>query len=156
MKLFQTLVFVMIAQWSIASVAVARDFAWLDDLSVQAEADLSGFRARLGGRFHIGDVEVNAVLNNVETPGDAYMLLRLGELSGQPVKVVLAEYRENRGKGWGALARSLGIKPGSREFHALKAGDDLYAGSDGQGGKGRSHGKGRGNGRGRGKGAGRD
>ena len=30
------------------------------------------------------------------------------------------------GKGWGNLAKTLGIKPGSREFHALKRGHDLY------------------------------
>jgi hypothetical protein len=29
-------------------------------------------------------------------------------------------------KGLGAIAISLGIKPGSKEFHALKQGHDLY------------------------------
>jgi hypothetical protein len=38
----------------------------------------------------------------------------------------MERYRKGKGKGWGELAKSLGIKPGSREFHALKRDDDLY------------------------------
>ena len=53
------------------------------------------------------------------------MVMRLGELTGQPAKEVLSVYRNNRKKGWGVMAKKLGIKPGSREFHALKRGHDL-------------------------------
>jgi len=134
---------------SVATAAVARDFDWFDDLSVQAKADPSGFRARLGARFKIGDVKVKAVLSNVEKPADAYMVLRLGEMSRRPTEYVITEYRSNKGKGWGALARSLGIKPGSREFHALKRGHDLYDGSAKDEGKGQSRGKGKSKGKGR-------
>ena len=66
------------------------------------------------------------MLSNVEKPADAYMALRLGEMSRQPTDYVIAKYKSSKGKGWGALAKSLGIKPGSREFHALKRGHDLY------------------------------
>jgi hypothetical protein len=38
---------------------------------------------------------------------------------------VIEQYRSSKGKGWGVLAKSLGIKPGSKEFHALKNGHDL-------------------------------
>jgi len=38
----------------------------------------------------------------------------------------------------GALAKSLGIKPGSKEFHALKRGDDLYAAKGKKKDKGKS------------------
>jgi hypothetical protein len=54
-------------------------------------------------------------------------------MSGRSIDVVTAQYKKNKGRGWGALAKSLGIKPGSPEFHALKRGDDLY----GQKGKGK-------------------
>jgi len=40
------------------------------------------------------------------------------------------EYRSGKAKGWGALAKSLGIKPGSKEFHALKNGHDLHDDKD--------------------------
>jgi hypothetical protein len=53
-------------------------------------------------------------------------MLRLGEMSGRPTGYVVEKYRNNKGKGWGALAKSLGIKPGSEEFHALKRGQDLH------------------------------
>ena len=35
---------------------------------------------------------------------------------------VIAAHQEHEGQGWGVIAQSLGIKPGSEEFHALKAG----------------------------------
>jgi len=56
-------------------------------------------------------------------------------MSGKPIDYVTEQYKESKGRGWGALAKSLGIKPGSPEFHALKRGDDLY------GQKGKSKGK---------------
>jgi hypothetical protein len=52
-------------------------------------------------------------------------LLRLGEISERPIDLVIEKYRRNNGKGWGEVAKSLGIKPGSRQFHALKQGHDL-------------------------------
>jgi hypothetical protein len=126
----------------VSSISVAADFDWIKDLNIQAQADPSGFRARLGARFRIGDAEISAVLGNVAYPGDAYMVLRLGEMSRHPTDYVLQQYRTGKGKGWGALAKSLGIKPGSAEFHALKDGHDLY-GDKGVGG-GDQKGKGKG------------
>ena len=65
------------------------------------------------------------MLSNVDKPADSYMVLRLSELSHRPVKDVLRVYKADHGKGWGVMARQLGIKPGSQEFHALKHGHDL-------------------------------
>jgi len=109
-----------------ATVAAAGDFDWIKDFNIRAEADRDGFRARLAARFHIGDAEVNVVLGNVGSPADAYMVFRLGEMSSKPIDYVLRKYQAERNKGWGALAQSLGIKPGSKEFHALKQGSDIY------------------------------
>jgi hypothetical protein len=66
------------------------------------------------------------VLSNFDNPADAYIVLRLGEMSGKPPSQIYRKYKQNKGKGWGALAKSLGIKPGSEEFHALKRGQDLH------------------------------
>ena len=128
----------------VSSTAIAGDFDWVRDLSIQAQADPSGFRARLGARFRIGDAQISAVLSNVEYPGDAYMVLRLGEMSGRPTDYVINQYRSGKGKGWGALAKSLGIKPGSEEFHALKNGHDLYDDKNMGGSKGKDKSKGKG------------
>jgi hypothetical protein len=139
MKVFKITLGVAAILFLVSSIAVAADFGWIPDFNIKAEADPSGFRAKLSTRFQIGDVHINAVLTNVDKPADAYMVLRLGEMSNKPPEYVIKEYKARKGKGWGALAKSLGIKPGSKEFHALKRGQDLY---DGQG-KGKGKGKGK-------------
>ena len=128
--------------------ASAGDFDWVKDFNLKAEVDPSGFKATLSTRFKIGDVEVKTVLSNTDKPADAYMVMRLSEIANAPVETVLKSYKKSKGKGWGNLAKSLGIKPGSREFHALKAGHDLNFGGD----KGKSKKSGKGNGKGGGKG----
>lgn len=130
MKLLKILFVFFMMLLLVSSVAAAGDFDWIKDLSIQAEADPSGFRARLGARFKIGDVEIKTVLSNVQEPADAYMVLRLGEMSKQPTDYVINQYKSAKGKGWGALAKSLGIKPGSSDFKALKNGHDLHDGKD--------------------------
>jgi hypothetical protein len=123
-----------------SSAAAAGDFDWVGDFNIQAQADPSGFRARLATRFQIGDAQISAVIGNVSSPADAYIVFRLGEMSHRPTDQVLREYKSSKGKGWGVIAKSLGIKPGSKEFHALKKSQDLYNGHDGKG-KGKGKGK---------------
>lgn len=125
MKLFKIQFILSMVFLVVTSAAMASDFDWTKNLSIQAQANPSGFRARLATRFKIGDVQVDAVLSNVDDPADAYLMLRLGEMSGIPVDQVIEKYRHSKGKGWGTLAKNLGIKPGSEEFHALKRGHDL-------------------------------
>lgn len=120
---------------------VAGDFDWFNGFNLRAEADPSGFRAQLSTRFRIGDAQVKIVLGDVRNPSDAYMVFRLGEMSSRPYEYVLKQYNSRKKTGWGNFAKSLGIKPGSREFHALKNGHDLYAGKSQ--GKGKSKGKGK-------------
>jgi hypothetical protein len=129
MKLGKILLIFSMALLAVSSAAIASDFGWTRDFNIQAQADPSGFRARLATRFNLGDVQVKAVLSNFESPADAYLMLRLGEMSGRPTDYVVEKYRNNKGTGWGALAKSLGIKPGSEEFHALKRGHDLNGGN---------------------------
>ena len=124
-----------------SSIAVAGEFDWIKDFNIQAEADSSGFRVRLATRFKIGDATVNAVLSNVEKPADAYIAFRLGEISQQPTDRIIEEYKSGKGSGWGVMAKNLGIKPGSKEFHALKNGQDLYKTQDQ--GTGKTKGKGK-------------
>jgi hypothetical protein len=145
---FQKMLFIVSVVFllvSSAAVASAGDFDWIKDFNITAYSDESGFRARLATRFNIGDTQISAVLSNVESPANAYMVLRLGEMSAKPTDYVIKQYKTGKGKGWGALAQSLGIKPGSKEFHALKSGSDLYADKDK--GNGSSKGKGKGKGR---------
>ena len=48
------------------------------------------------------------------------MTIKLSELIQKPIEVVTKTYQVNRKKGWGVIAKELGIQPGSKEFHALK------------------------------------
>jgi hypothetical protein len=130
MKLFRIFLISLIALFAVSSAAIASDFDWIRDFNIQAQADPSGVRARLATRFNLGDVQIKAVLSNFDSPADAYIVLRLGEMSGRPTSYVIEKYKNNKGKGWGALAKSLGIKPGSEEFHALKRGQDLPGGNN--------------------------
>ena len=151
MKQLCTFMILLLLQVSILPIASARDFDWLNNLNIKAEADSSGYRVRLATRFRIGDAEVKTIIGNVERPSDAYMVLRLGELSHRPVDEVLNLYQSNRKRGWGSMARSLGIKPGSREFHALKRGHDLNGDMGAEGSQYPTKGKGKSNNKNKGK-----
>lgn len=126
------------------SSSYAGDFDWMKDFNIRAEADPSGFKARLATRFNIGDTQINTVMGISSSPADTYMIFRLGEMSGKPTDYVMGKYKSNKGKGWGNLAKSLGIKPGSKEFHALKNGSDLYSGTSKSEGKNKNKNKGKG------------
>ena len=143
MKPLKMLFVILLELLLISSAAYAGDFDWIKDFNIKAKADPSGFRARLEARFQVGDVKIKTVLGNVEKPADVYMLLRIGEMSNKPIVHVIEKYKAEKGKGWGVLAKSLGIKPGSKDFHALKQSQDLYVDKDRGKGKVKSKGKGR-------------
>jgi hypothetical protein len=127
---------------SVATIVPAGDFDWMGNFNIRAEADLSDFKARLAARFHIGDVQVETVLSNCGKPADAYVACALGQMAGKPPEYVAERYKSGKNKGWGAFAKSLGIKPGSKEFHALKNGNDFYDDNGKDKGKGKGKGKG--------------
>ena len=133
MKFFKTVVLIAALLVALSSAALAADFDWIKDFNIRAQADPTGFRARLATRFKIGDAHVSAVVGNVPDPADAYMVFRLGEIAHRPPEEVLDVYKAGKGKGWGVMAKELGIKPGSKAFHALKKGHDL--GGEYSGGK---------------------
>ena len=55
-------------------------------------------------------------------PGDVYMACSIASIIGRPCRYVVDVYERDRGQGWGNIAKGLGIKPGSAEFHRLKNG----------------------------------
>ena len=143
--------------WLIASPAFAG--GGLDDflarVNVQARADLGGFVARMSGQFGVPEAQVRVVLSAVSDPADAFMVFQIGQYCHRPSDEVLPVYRAHysaeKGQGWGVIAKQMGIKPGSPEFHALKNGDLYFTGSPmAEGG-----GEGKGNGKAKGKGHGK-
>ncbi len=133
---------------SVPAVAGGGLDAFLGDLNVQARADMNGFAVRLSAQFGIPEVQVRTVIKTVAQPADAFMCLQLGQWAQRPPEQVVQVYKANRGKGWGVIAKSLGIKPGSPEFHALKRGDLVFSGQPGGAGEGPGKGKGKGKGKG--------
>lgn len=55
-------------------------------------------------------------------PGDIYFACAIAEIIGRPCRFVVDEWERSHGQGWGEVAKRLGIKPGSPEFHRLKRG----------------------------------
>lgn len=124
MKHFTKLALIAIAIFALSVNAYAE--TGLDDfiksLDVQAEGNIGDFKVQLGAAFGTPTPKIDVLISNVEKPADAYMCLRLAELTGKPVDTVLKEYKTNKNKGWGVIAKNLGIKPGSKNFHELKRG----------------------------------
>ena len=96
--------------------------SFLDDVEVRASADLGSFKADLSLTFGVSGGKVDGMFEVMSKPSDVYMCLRVGEVANQPIDRVVEEYKRYQGQGWGVIAKNLGIKPGSDEFHALKSG----------------------------------
>lgn len=60
-------------------------------------------------------------------PADVYLMAQTAAITGQPIVTVQREFDANRGQGWGVVAKRMGIKPGSPEFHRLKSGADSWS-----------------------------
>jgi hypothetical protein len=105
-----------------AAAAHADMNAYIHDLNISVQGDIGGYKAKLGARFGTSDSQVEAVFRSVESPAEVAIVLWLGEQSRQPLDTVVKVYRTQKPRGWGAVAKSLGIKPGSAGFHALKQG----------------------------------
>jgi hypothetical protein len=93
---------------------------FLGELDIRASADLGAFKADLSLTFGTSESKVDGLFELMTKPGDVYMVLRLGEVAKQPLEQVVEAHQKNKGQGWGVIAKNLGIKPGSSEFHALK------------------------------------
>lgn len=124
---------------------------FIANLNVQARTDMNDFSVRLSTQFGIPEAQVSVVINSVREPADAFICLQLGQWAQLPPERVLRTYESQRNKGWGAMAKSLGIKPGSAQFHALKQGNLTFSGKPQHGqyddqGKGKDKNKAKGKG----------
>ncbi len=98
----------------------------LDSLLVKiderAKADPDGFFLRLSQKHDFPEGEIRRAKEQYDLSyGDLFMATGLALKINRPVGDVAAEYKQNQGRGWGVLAMSMGIKPGSPAFKELKA-----------------------------------
>jgi len=96
----------------------------LEALNKGAKENISEFAKKLGRKFGISESTTERLLKRVGmSPGDVYMTAKVSKISKRSIEDVENAYKENKGKGWGVIAKKLGIKPGSKEFHELKKDD---------------------------------
>jgi hypothetical protein len=121
--------------------------SFLGEINVSAQTDIGGFHADLSATFGVSSGEVDGLFKIFSSPADVYITLRIGEVADVKIDRVVEQYRKNKGQGWGVIAKNLGIKPGSAEFHALKQGrlsSHKNTGSSAKSGSGNSAGKSKG------------
>lgn len=99
---------------------------FLDNVNVQAAGDRHGAIANIGSHFGVPSSDVELLMGTTGSLADAFMVLQLGRWTGLSRDRIMGVYGSRKGQGWGVMAKELGIKPGSAEFHALKNGDFGY------------------------------
>ena len=143
MKKISLMLSLVVILLSIASAAYADLDSFLRSVNVQAKADMNDFSIKLSAQFGVPVPQVDAVIKHVAAPADAFMVLQLSQMANKQPETVLQTYQRSQGKGWGEMAKELGIKPGSPAFHALKRGDLSFSGEPGgEQKKGKGKGKG--------------
>ena len=94
--------------------------AGLNELNMSAKLNMPGFQAEVALTWGQPAASVTLALSQGLTPGEVYLAAALASFSHKPLNVVVDLYKKDKSKGWGALAKELGIKPGSKEFKLLK------------------------------------
>ncbi|MBL7917270.1 MAG: hypothetical protein JNM96_02665 [Bacteroidia bacterium] len=130
--------------------------ASLDEINVKAQLDVPLFKNDLKLEFGVSDSKLDKMLVSMDmSPADVYMTLETARITKKTDDDVLKAFTANKTKGWGAIAKEMGIKPGSPEFHALKGKAKNKKGKGGgpkkggaeQGGGGPAKGNGKGKGK---------
>lgn len=83
--------------------------------------DLEGFVNEMVSIYGAPRQEVRQLVIERHYPPDyVWMAAASAHQLEQPWEQVFPVFEQNRGRGWGEIAKELGIKPGSPAFHALK------------------------------------
>lgn len=126
--------------------------ARLGDFNVYASGNLDGFVDEVVVTYGAPRQLVREyVVERRWPPGDVYYACALAHYSHHRCDYVLDAWEHDHRQGWGAIAKRLGIKPGSPAFHALKGNvgksHDKWHGEHGKPQHPGEHGKGKGKGR---------
>jgi hypothetical protein len=116
----------------------ARLEAELRGINLDARKNLRTFKAGISADFGVPVVKLDKMLSFMQ-PAEVVLTLRIARIRHLSVDRVIQSYRVNKHKGWGAIARDMGIKPGSSQFHAMKGNGKKYNGGNRPGGGGNPH-----------------
>jgi len=144
MRIFRLCIVTGLLLGTMGSSAHADVNIFINSLNDRAYRTPMDYNDQLSNQFGLPQPQVTSLLRSVAVPGDAFMVLQLARMLGMPYERVLHTYNTDRGRGWGNIAKDLGIKPGSAEFHALKNGNFSLTGVPGGG---KPHGKDKGPGK---------
>jgi hypothetical protein len=95
----------------------------LKQIEAQAQSDQDGFFAHISTRFGVPEADIRQARETHRLgPADVFMAAALARVTQRPMLAIAERYAKNRGRGWGVVAKEMGIKPGSPAFHELKKG----------------------------------
>ena len=113
----------------------------LKNINIEAQESIPGFVSNVSLCYGVPKAKIeDLIFNGKMSPADVYMTIGIAKIIKKPIETVAEEYKINKSKGWGKIAKNLGIKPGSKAFHELKKGGIIELEKM----KGKSKGKGKG------------
>ncbi len=93
----------------------------LNRINAKGKIQYNDFKVEMAGSYNIQERKIEYMHTELSMePAEIYLALEIGKISGKPIDEVLNTYRIHKDKGWGFIAKKMGIKPGSDKFHALK------------------------------------
>ncbi len=93
----------------------------LNKINARANLDFGAFKTDLCLQYDITEKKIDFMHGSLNmAPGEIYVSLEISKISKVPIDRVIKEYRTHKENGWGYIAKEVGIKPGSPEFHQLK------------------------------------
>lgn len=90
------------------------------DINASAKKDIHSYRNDLSITFSTPLDLIDKMFSAGMTPGEVYLGLEIAKVTSKSPNDIIKSYEINKDKGWGAIAKDMGIKPGSPLFHQLK------------------------------------
>lgn len=94
--------------------------ATLTKMNTEANTNLTAFKTDFAKTYSVTTSKIDELMKKGMAISDVFMTLEIAKITKKPVDTVVKSYEVNKKKGWGAIAKEMGIKPGSPEFHQLK------------------------------------
>lgn len=88
-------------------------------INANAKFDLKTFKLNTSVSHNLPIPKIEELLKIME-PAEIILAKDVADAVNKPIDTVVASYKINKDKGWGVIAKEMGIKPGSPEFHALR------------------------------------
>lgn len=119
---------IFLAMLLVSGIALSQEYqsgdaeldANLEIVNADGSKDLTSFKLNLTKIFNVILPEVEECFKIGMNAGDAFMACQISAILKRPLKDVFLFYNTSRSKGWEAVAKELGVKPGSTEFNELK------------------------------------